>query len=117
MSPVYLHRVGRDLQTPGPWPWTRIHAHIVVFGALLLFGVLALIGLLKTLRWPFVFPLMLVFLGYIGLAFSIWPNIVPLSISLWDAALPPSSQLFILMYTCWSYNVFRGKVRIGDGYH
>ncbi len=23
----------------------------------------------------------------------------------------------ILMYTCWSYYVFRGKVRIGDGYH
>ncbi|WP_338474943.1 cytochrome d ubiquinol oxidase subunit II [Pseudomonas khavaziana] len=108
-------------------------AHIVVFGALMLLGVLALVGLLKTLRqhhshWPFVFTLVLVFLGYIGLAFSIWPNIVPPSISLWDAASPPSSQLFILigtlfilpiilMYTCWSYYVFRGKVRIGDGYH
>ncbi|MCP1418605.1 cytochrome bd-type quinol oxidase subunit 2 [Pseudomonas laurylsulfativorans] len=57
---------------------------------------------------------MLVFLGYI------WPNIVPSSISLW-AASPPTSQLFtlpiILMYTVWSYYVFRGKVRIGDGYH
>ncbi|UOK39494.1 cytochrome d ubiquinol oxidase subunit II [Pseudomonas palleroniana] len=109
------------------------HAHIVVFGALMLLGVLALVGLLKTLRqhhshWPFVLTLVLVFLGYIGLAFSIWPNIVPPSISLWDAASPPSSQLFILIgtlfilpiilvYTCWSYYVFRGKVRIGDGYH
>ncbi|KRP45324.1 cytochrome bd-I ubiquinol oxidase subunit 2 apoprotein [Pseudomonas libanensis] len=108
-------------------------AHIVVFGGLMLLAVLALVGLLKTLRqhhshWPFVFTLVLVFLGYIGLAFSIWPNIVPPSISLWEAASPPSSQLFILigtlfilpiilMYTCWSYYVFRGKVRIGDGYH
>ena len=23
----------------------------------------------------------------------------------------------ILMYTAWSYDVFRGKVRAGDGYH
>ena len=109
------------------------HAHIVIFGALLVLGLLALYGLLGTLRqhhshWPFVFTLVLMFLGYIGLAFSIWPNIVPPSISLWDAASPLSSQLFILigtlfilpiilMYTCWSYYVFRGKVRIGDGYH
>ncbi|MNG36981.1 cytochrome oxidase subunit II [compost metagenome] len=53
---------------------------------------------------------------------------MPPSISLWAAASPPTSQLFILigalfilpiilMYTVWSYYVFRGKVRIGDGYH
>ncbi|MNQ67071.1 cytochrome oxidase subunit II [compost metagenome] len=109
------------------------HAHGVVFGGLIVLGLLALVGLLKTLRqyhshWPFVFTLALVFLAYIGLAFSVWPNIVPPSISLWEAASPLSSQLFILigtlfilpiilMYTCWSYYVFRGKVRIGDGYH
>lgn len=108
-------------------------SHIVVFGVLLLLSLLALAGLLKSLRhyhthWPFAFTLALIFFGYIALAFSIWPNIVPPSISLWDAASPPSSQLFILIgtmfilpiiltYTCWSYYVFRGKVRIGDGYH
>jgi cytochrome d ubiquinol oxidase subunit II len=75
-----------------------------------------------------VFTLVLMLLGYIGLALSIWPNIIPPSVSLWAAASPPSSQLFaligalfilpvILMYTFWSYYVFRGKVRIGDGYH
>ncbi len=42
--------------------------------------------------------------------------------------IAPSSQLFILigtlfilpiilMHNCWSYFVFRGKVRIGDGSH
>ncbi|WP_353742727.1 cytochrome d ubiquinol oxidase subunit II [Pseudomonas fluorescens] len=109
------------------------HAHLAVFGGLAVLALLAMFGLLKTLRqrhthWPFAFTLMLVFLGYIGLAFSIWPNIVPPSISLWAAASPPTSQLFILigalfilpiilMYTVWSYYVFRGKVRIGDGYH
>ena len=24
---------------------------------------------------------------------------------------------FILMYTSWSYYVFRGKVKVGEGYH
>jgi cytochrome d ubiquinol oxidase subunit II len=77
---------------------------------------------------PFLYTLGLVFLGYSGLAISIWPNIVPPSISIWAAAAPPQSQAFvlvgalfvipfILMYTVWSYYVFRGKVRVGDGYH
>jgi cytochrome d ubiquinol oxidase subunit II len=60
--------------------------------------------------------------SYIGLAISLWPNIVPHSISLWDAAASPKSQAFllvgvlflvpvVLIYTGWSYFVFRGKVR------
>ena len=109
------------------------HAHLTVFAGLVVLAVLALIGLLRSLRqrhthWPFVFTLVLMFLGYIGLAMSIWPNIIPPSVSLWAAASPATSQLFaligalfilpvILMYTFWSYYVFRGKVRIGDGYH
>ncbi|CAM3899123.1 cytochrome d ubiquinol oxidase subunit II [Pseudomonas wadenswilerensis] len=77
---------------------------------------------------PFIGVAGLVFLGYLGLAISIWPNIVPPGISLWQAASPPSSQLFaligalfiipvILVYTFWSYHVFRGKVKVGDAYH
>jgi cytochrome d ubiquinol oxidase subunit II len=66
--------------------------------------------------------------GYAGLAISVWPNIVPHSISLWDAASSAKSQAFLLvgtlfllpiivMYTGWSYYVFRGKVRSDAGYH
>lgn len=109
------------------------HGHLQVFAGLVVLALLSLFGLLRTLRqrhthWPFVFTLVLMLLGYIGLALSIWPNIIPPSVSIWAAASPPSSQLFaligalfilpvILMYTFWSYYVFRGKVRIGDGYH
>jgi len=109
------------------------HAHLTVFAGLVVLAALALSGLLRSLRqrhthWPFVFTLGLMFLGYIGLALSIWPNIIPPSVSLWAAASPATSQLFaligalfilpvILMYTFWNYYVFRGKVRIGDGYH
>jgi len=77
---------------------------------------------------PFVLSLCLVFLGYSGLGISLWPAIVPPHISIWDASAPPQSQGFalvgalliipvILMYTAWSYYVFRGKVRAGEGYH
>lgn len=77
---------------------------------------------------PFVLTLALLFLGYTGLGISLWPNVIPPDISIWQAAGPPQSLGFtlvgalliipvILMYTAWSYWVFRGKVRHGDGYH
>jgi len=77
---------------------------------------------------PFVLTLGLLFLGYTGLGISLWPNVIPPDISIWQAAGPPQSLGFalvgalliipvILMYTAWSYWVFRGKVRHGDGYH
>lgn len=77
---------------------------------------------------PFLYTLVLIFLGYSGLGISLWPNIVPPGITIWDAASPPQSQGFtligtlliipvILAYTAWAYYVFRGKVRAGEGYH
>ncbi|MDB5935629.1 MAG: putative Cytochrome bd2, subunit [Massilia sp.] len=79
-------------------------------------------------RSPFVAALGLIFLGYSGMAISIWPHIVPPHITIWTASSPPQSQgfalvgtlfilPFILGYTVWSYYVFRGKVRVGEGYH
>jgi len=67
-------------------------------------------------------------LGFLGLVVGMWPNIVPPTMSIWDAASPPSSQGFVLVgavimvpvvlfYTAYSYRVFRGKVRAGEGYH
>ncbi|WP_447589083.1 cytochrome d ubiquinol oxidase subunit II [Aquipseudomonas campi] len=77
---------------------------------------------------PFVLTLILIFLGYSGLGISLWPHIVPGSLTIWEAAAPPQSQgfalvgalfiiPFILMYTAWSYYVFRGKVTHDQGYH
>ncbi|HYZ24412.1 MAG TPA: cytochrome d ubiquinol oxidase subunit II [Rhodopila sp.] len=77
---------------------------------------------------PFLGAIGLFLMSYIGIAISLWPMIVPHRYSLWDAASDPSTQAFlligtlfllpvILMYTAWSYWVFRGKVRGDVGYH
>lgn len=79
-------------------------------------------------KLPFMLTLGLIFLGFSGLGISIWPHIIPPSITLWQAAAPAQSQGFmlvgalliipiILVYTFWSYYVFRGKVQHGEGYH
>lgn len=77
---------------------------------------------------PFVAAVCLFLMSYIGIAISLWPMIVPHTFTLWDAASSPSTQAFllvgtlfllpvILLYTAWSYWVFRGKVRRDIGYH
>jgi cytochrome d ubiquinol oxidase subunit II len=79
-------------------------------------------------RQPFVLAMGLFLLAYLGLGISLFPKIVPPTIDIWAAAAAPGSQLFllygaaatipvILAYTAWSYHVFRGKVREGEGYH
>ena len=76
----------------------------------------------------FICTLCMLFLGYLGLCVSLWPNIIPPSITIYQAAAPTSSLKFtlvgvvfivpvILIYTFWSYRVFRGKVVDTDGYH
>jgi cytochrome bd ubiquinol oxidase subunit II len=77
---------------------------------------------------PFAAAIGLFVMSYLGIAISLWPMIVPYKFTLWQAASAPSTQAFllvgtlfllpiILMYTGWSYWVFRGKVRGDIGYH
>jgi cytochrome d ubiquinol oxidase subunit II len=77
---------------------------------------------------PFLLALFLLFLGYSGLAISLWPAIIPPGVSFREAAAPESTQAFalvgavviipfILIYTGWAYYVFRGKVTGEEGYH
>jgi cytochrome bd ubiquinol oxidase subunit II len=78
-------------------------------------------------RLPFLMALALFFLNFAGLGISLYPYIVPSSITIWDAAAPAQSQRFMLVgvafilpvivaYTTWAYWVFRGKVGT-HGYH
>ncbi len=94
---------------------------------------LAIAGLLwralavNTVR-PFFYAVALFTLSYLGIAISLYPMIVPHHFSLYDAASSPQTQVFlglgtmfllpiIIVYTGWSYWVFRGKVRADGGYH
>ncbi|WP_321967870.1 cytochrome d ubiquinol oxidase subunit II [Burkholderia cepacia] len=91
-------------------------------------------GIFRTARQghhaaPFLLSLALCFLGYSGLIISIWPSIVPPSLTIWAASSSRTSQHFmlvgtvvvlpiILIYNSVQYYVFRGKVREGAaGYH
>lgn len=77
---------------------------------------------------PFFAAVALFLLGFLGLVVSNAPYLVPPSVTVWQAAASPSSQIFmlvgvlvmlpvILAYTVFVYWTFRGKVRPGEGYH
>ena len=76
---------------------------------------------------PFWLSIALFFFGMAGLGVTMWPYVVPPGVTIWDAAAPERSQIFMLVgvaitmpliiaYTAWAYWVFRGKVT-DDGYH
>ena len=77
---------------------------------------------------PFLAAQALFVLSYIGLGISFYPYIVPVSVTIWEAAAPDKSLGFllvgasvlvplILLYTAYAYWVFRGKVNAAGGYH
>jgi cytochrome d ubiquinol oxidase subunit II len=77
---------------------------------------------------PFIAALGLFVLSYIGLGISLYPQIVPPDITIWQAAAPDHSLAFLLVgtlilvpiilaYMAHAYWVFRGKVVVTSGYH
>ena len=77
---------------------------------------------------PFVLALVLFGLCFVGLGICMFPYIVPTEVTLWEAAAPRNSQIFmlvgaailmpvILAYTAYAYWVFRGKMDPDAGYH
>ncbi|NTV11710.1 MAG: cytochrome d ubiquinol oxidase subunit II [Zoogloea sp.] len=74
-------------------------------------------------RWarvPFGLTVVIFLLAFHGLAYSLFPWLVPLRMDIWQAAAAPGSLMFILVgviivlplivgYTAFSYRVFRGK--------
>jgi cytochrome d ubiquinol oxidase subunit II len=77
---------------------------------------------------PFASAVGLFLLAFVGLVVSNAPYLVPPSITLWEAAAHPSSQVFFLIgavillpmilgYTVFVFWLFRGKIEPGHGYH
>ena len=77
---------------------------------------------------PFLAAIALFLFGYAGIVISVFPYLVPPSLTIWDTAAAPASQRFMLVgtlgllpiilgYFVFVYWIFRGKVRHGEGYH
>ena len=108
------------------WPQVLFSAQVPVLVAIVTFV------LFWSLRrghhyTPFLMALAIFGLGLAGLGISLYPYVVPPSVSIWDAAAPHDSLAFmlpgvlvmvpiILAYTGYSYWVFRGKTG-HEGYH
>ena len=77
---------------------------------------------------PFLASVALFLLGYFGLLISNFPYLVPPSLTIWQTAAAPATQVFMLMgtllllpiifgYMVFVYWIFGGKLREGEGYH
>jgi cytochrome bd ubiquinol oxidase subunit II len=77
---------------------------------------------------PFLATIGLFLLGYLGLVISNFPYLVPPSLTVWQTAAAPASQIFMLLgtlfllpiilgYVGFIYWLFRGKVGEGETYH
>ena len=120
LNPVYMQRWLA-------WPQFLlvVPVPLAVFGA----AFILLKGLMKRREAsPFLASQALFILCFVGLGISFYPHIVPNSVTIWQAAAPDNSLLFLLVgaavlvplilaYTAYSYWVFRGKVNAVGGYH
>src|SRR3989338_1137459 len=79
-------------------------------------------------RAPFLLSIFIFLCGYTGLSISVWPYIVPRTLTFWQAASNESALIFTLVgvlillpvlvgYSIYAYWVFRGKVKHEQGYH
>lgn len=66
--------------------------------------------------------------AYAGIGISTWPYLIPRVLTVWQSAAPETSLLFmligavillpvLLIYTAYSYYIFRGKITDVIGYH
>lgn len=111
--------------------WFRMPGLVLTAPVPLLVGGIALLFWRSLARRaesaPFVLTLAAFALCFVGLGISMYPYIVPDAVTIWAAAAPARSQVFMLVgagimipliigYTAWGYWVFRGKVGT-EGYH
>ncbi|KTD35442.1 cytochrome D ubiquinol oxidase subunit II, cyanide insensitive [Legionella moravica] len=75
---------------------------------------------------PFLYSIVLFLCSYIGIGISVYPYLIPHQVTLWEAAAPDSTLVFILVgvvimlpillaYTLYAYYLFRGKS--AENYH
>ncbi len=130
MGAVSLANIGLSAEYAGRWlqaPEIYFVAPVPLITAIIAFAMIRSIRNGKVDAKPFLLAISLFALGMAGLAVTMWPNIIPPAITIWEAATTSRSQRFMLVgvvftlpliigYTAWTYWVFRGKVS-DEGYH
>jgi cytochrome d ubiquinol oxidase subunit II len=138
VTPVMLAMIGVvSLWTPCLDPiyaarwfgWPHVLLAIPVPLLVLASGFILMKGLIERRELsPFLAAQSLFVLSFVGIGISFYPNIVPHSVTIWEAAAADNSLSFLLVgaaaliplilaYTAYSYWVFRGKVKAVGGYH
>lgn len=136
MGAVSLATLGVDPRVTERWGLTMTSVDWPVFLKLALLPILA--GVLCFLLWrgadrrrhlaPYLFAVSLFLIGYLGLAISLWPYIVPFAMTPADAAAADNALVLmlwgaipmlpiILGYTAYVYWIFRAKVADDAAYH
>jgi len=99
---------------------------VYVFAVIPVLGLALIVALLRSLKLrqenaPIIYTFLIFSLSFIGLGFLIFPNIIPPSVTIYQAAAAPSSLVFMLTfvgflipivlgYNIYNYIVFRGKI-------
>jgi cytochrome d ubiquinol oxidase subunit II len=95
-----------SIYTPLQFPAIRErwfgHGHWVQLSPVPLATAIVTVSLFRELRRgatyaPFLYAIALFLLGYLGIGISLWPYLVPPSLTIWDAAAPRESQVFELI--------------------
>jgi len=136
MGAVSLATLGVDARVTERWGLTMTSVDWPVFAQLAPLPVLA--GVILFLMWrgieerkflrPYLYAVCLFLIGYVGLAVSLWPYIVPFAMTPADAAAADNALHLmligalvmlpiILAYTAFVYWTFRAKVDDDAAYH
>lgn len=106
--------------------------NVLFIGWLPILVISAFVYLYKTLKnlsekndhMPFVITIGIFTLCCLGLAFSVWPYIIPYQVTIWEGAATTRSLSLLLIgailvvplvlfYTAYTYYIFRGKAQAG----
>jgi cytochrome d ubiquinol oxidase subunit II len=128
---VAICAVITTIWTPFVHPLVEIrwfHSPYFYYIAILpIIGAASMLGILFTIykryeALPYWLTIVVFLCSYAGFIISVWPYIIPYSMTIWQAASPHGSLLFMLVgacimlpillfYTWYSYRIFRGKVK------
>ncbi|MGQ3891754.1 cytochrome d ubiquinol oxidase subunit II [Legionella sp. CNM-4043-24] len=116
--------------------WTPLHSdeifnrwysfpNILLLSPLPLLTAIAIYQIWKNLNTaseykPFIYSIVVFLCAYIGIGISVFPYLIPHQVTIWEAAAPDSTLLFVLVgvvimlpillgYTLYAYYLFRGK--------